>query len=128
MLPTISKQEGTWRISAKFLVARAPLPSPPFGWRVGAGADPDITFLTPRCRLVGSVELGNQTDNKQAIHSGGTLNCSDGQSLLVIITILIMANIIIESRLKILHAALANPTGSVRLLKKFSKSENQRDK
>ena len=50
------------------------------------------------------------------------------ESPLVIITILIMANIIIESRLKILHAALANPTGSVRLLKKFSKSENQRDK
>ena len=56
------------------------------------------------------------------------MNCSDGQSLLVIITILIMANIIIESRLKILHADLTNLTCSVTFLEKFSESENQKIK
>ena len=48
---------------------------------------------------------------------------SDAPSLLVIITILIMANIIIESRLKILHAALDNPTSLVTRLEKFPASE-----
>ena len=53
ILPTNSKQEGEMADCAKFLVAPAPLPSLPFGWiaGAGAGADPDITFLTPRCRL-----------------------------------------------------------------------------
>ena len=50
---------------------------------------------------------------------------SDAPSLLVIITILIMANIIIESRLKILHADLTKPYhSSVTILEKFSESEN----